>query len=171
MPYMSATNVTISGNSASADGGGIYHFFGSITMTNTTLNGNSAVGGGGGIKKDGGTVAITNTIVANSPSGGNCSGALVGGYNLSSDGTCSFGGGRDSVSVMLGLLANNGGATQTHALLPGSPAIDFGTNAGCPSTDQRGKARPVDGDKNGTATCDVGAVEYYLQLYLPLILK
>jgi hypothetical protein len=46
----------------------------------------------------------------------------------------------------------------------GSPAIDFGTNTGCPSTDQPGAHRPI-----GT-TCDVGAVEVGY-LFLPLILR
>ena len=55
---------------------------------------------------------------------------------------------------MLGPLADNGGPTETHDLLPGSPAIDAGS-PGCPppDTDQRGVARP-----QGVA-CDIGAVE------------
>jgi len=55
---------------------------------------------------------------------------------------------------LLGPLQNNGGQTQTHALLTGSPAIDAGTNTGCPTTDQRGIARPQG------ATCDIGAFEF-----------
>ena len=43
---------------------------------------------------------------------------------------------------------------------PDSPAIDAMSGPGCPTTDSRGLARPQDGDGNGTATCDVGAVEY-----------
>jgi hypothetical protein len=54
---------------------------------------------------------------------------------------------------LLGPLADNGGPTQTHALLPSSPAIDAGDNNGCPPTDQRGVARP-----SGLA-CDIGAYE------------
>ncbi len=55
---------------------------------------------------------------------------------------------------MLVPLADNGGPTQTHALLWGSPAIDAGDDASCPATDQRGAARP------GGAHCDIGAFEY-----------
>jgi hypothetical protein len=59
----------------------------------------------------------------------------------------------------LGALRNNGGATFTHALLPGSPAIDRGAHAGAPRADQRGVRRPRDGDGNGSPAVDIGAFE------------
>ncbi len=163
------TNVTFSGNSALCFGSGCVGGGGGIansatlTLTNVTLSGNSA-SNGGGIYKSGGSMTFINTIVANSLSGSNCNTPIGGNSNLSSDGTCNFGAGRDNINVMLGPLANNGGPTLTHMLLPGSPAIDFGTNTGCPAADQRGASRPI-----GT-TCDVGAVEASY-LFLPLILK
>lgn len=60
-------------------------------------------------------------------------------------------------------LTANGGPTQTHALVAGSPAIDTarplqGTT--CSATDQRGFGRPVDGDGNGAADCDIGSFEF-----------
>jgi len=85
------------------------------------------------------------------------------GHNLVGDGTgCPSDGSGDIVAVdaLLGPLADNGGPTHTHALLAGSPAIDAGDNIGCPATDQRGFVRPVDGDKDGSATCDIGSFEY-----------
>jgi CSLREA domain-containing protein len=57
------------------------------------------------------------------------------------------------IDPLLGPLSRNGGATATHALLDGSPAIDAGTADGCPATDQRGVPRP-----RGEA-CDMGSYE------------
>jgi hypothetical protein len=72
-------------------------------------------------------------------------------------------------------LTDNGGLTQTMALGSDSPAIDAGgicNSGGAPLlTDQRGWPRTVDGDVDGTATCDLGAFEASppYQLWLPLI--
>jgi hypothetical protein len=46
-----------------------------------------------------------------------------------------------------------------------------GSPTTCPASDQRGKPRPVDGDGDGTAVCDMGAYEYYPTVYLPLVIK
>ncbi len=81
------------------------------------------------------------------------------------------------VDPQLSPLANNGSSTQTHALLPGSPAIDAGPAIGCfdnlgalIAADQRGFHRPAFGGK--ALRCDIGAFEYYSSaLFLPLILR
>ena len=65
------------------------------------------------------------------------------------------------IDPKLGVLANNGGKTKTHKLLAGSPAIDAGDNAGVPPTDQRGAGFPrkKDGNGDGAAVVDIGAIE------------
>ena len=151
------TNVTVSGNSANSGGGGVFNSGGTATLLNVTLGENSAPIGGG-ISNPAGTVTLTNTLVANS-TGGNCSGAISsGGNNLDSGITCAFAGAGDlsNRDPLLGVLASNGGATQTRALSAGSPAIDAGSNAACPATDQRGVARPFPAGGN----CDIGAFEF-----------
>jgi hypothetical protein len=63
-------------------------------------------------------------------------------------------------SPLLGPLQDNGGPTWTHAPLPGSPAIDAAKPEYCPPADQRGVARPVDGDGDGEAICEIGSYEF-----------
>ena len=161
---LTLTNSTVSGNSAGY-GGGIFNAgTGTLTLTNSTVSANTATNSGGGIY-NGGDATLANTIVAGNgaPTNPDAQGGFTGqGHNLIGD-TEGSSGWVDSdlqdVDPLLGPLQNNGGTTDTHALLPGSPAIDSGTSAGCPATDQRGVARPNDGDKNGTATCDMGSFE------------
>ena len=151
------TNVTISGNTATGNSGGIGNL-GTVTLTNVTISGNTAPGDGGGIGNyTQGSIKLRNTIVANNPLGGNCSGAIISnGHNLSSDDACGFTGTGDlnNTDPLLGPLQDNGGPTFTHALLPGSPAIDAGDPANFPATDQRGVPRP-----QGTGP-DIGAYEW-----------
>jgi len=157
-------NSTLSGNSGSK-GGGIYNDSGTVNVSFTTLSGNSAATGGGIYNEAGGTLNIKNSIVANSTSGGDCANFgtwNASGVNFTTNGTCpgftqvpSTGPG----GLNLGPLADNGGPTQTHALLPGSVAIDAAPdctplNSKEPlATDQRGIGRP-----QGSA-CDVGSYE------------
>jgi|GEM_PF-2100226 CSLREA domain-containing protein len=160
------TNATLSGNSGGF-GAGIENDDGTTMLTNVTINGNN----GNGIYQNGSTftetITLSNTIIANS-TGTNCylfaTPPVSHGYNLSSDGSCSQylnqSGDLNNTDPKLGSLASNGGATQTHALLLGSPAIDaipFGAN-GCGTsitTDQRGFARPFPTGGH----CDIGAYE------------
>jgi CSLREA domain-containing protein len=129
----------------------------------------------------GGTLTIKNSILF-SNYGANCSVPILSaGYNLANDTSCSLSGTGDlsGVDPKLDFWADNGGLTRTHALKPGSPAIDAGNPAGCTDdvgspilTDQRGFPRPMDGNVDGTAVCDMGAYEAEPEMiYLPLIMR
>ncbi|MCB8942735.1 MAG: hypothetical protein H6658_03050 [Ardenticatenaceae bacterium] len=164
-------NSTISSNYSHDDGGGIYNtsldpeIINSLTIINSTIANNIARHGGG--IYGGFNLTVTNSIIANNfaeVTGGDCliGGAISLGHNLDSDGSCNLTGTGDisGVDPLLGSLKANGGPTWTHALSPNSPAIDAGSNANCLDTDQRGVTRPIDGDGNGSAICDIGAYEY-----------
>jgi uncharacterized repeat protein (TIGR01451 family) len=138
----------------------------SILITNTTIYNNFASIQGGGIQADlgYGSGSIKNSIVANNVATGaaNCAGAALtsSGNNIVSDTSCGFGESSDLTNTdpLLGPLGNYGGTTLTHALLPGSPAINAADNTACAAdpinnVDQRGVLRPQG------AFCDIGAVE------------
>ena len=190
-------NSTLSGNRTNLNGGGIETNGGgapaTLTVTNCTITNNRSdfdndtFGSGGGIDSFQSTAILRNTIVAGNFRGTGSTRADIFGavdttssFNLIGDGTqmtgISNGSGGNQVgssglpiNAMLGALANNGGPTQTHALLSGSPAIDAGNNSaitnppfsGPPFTDQRGGSfsRIADGDGNGTKIVDIGAYE------------
>ena len=121
------------------------------------------------------SVQLKNTLLrGGSPN--NCSSTILSnGNNLEDANTCGLTAGGDlkQRNPSLGFLALNGGTTLTYALMPFSPAIDAGSNTGCPLTDQRGVARPMDGNRSGPAVCDIGAYEFNpnapLLVFLPLV--
>jgi predicted outer membrane repeat protein len=175
-------NSTFSGNSATA-GGAIYNT-GTLTLTSSTLSGNTASSDGGGVvNASTGVVNVANTIIASNTVSGvsssdpDVSGSfattdhdLIGivgdttGFTDSTSGAAIDGNlvgtTASRVDPKLGLPANNGGPTQTMALLQGSPAIDAGDSApsapfSLPTTDQRGLLRITTEDPN----VDIGAYE------------
>jgi hypothetical protein len=168
-------NTTISGNTAYNQGGGIMNL-GTLGLLNCTIASNlvynvEGLGIEGGGVWNSGTVYSKNTIFAgNIAAALDFSGSAVflgpdffgvldsQGFNLIEDTSgCTITGDTTGnllgVDPLLGPLQDNGGPTYTHALLPGSPAINAGTNEGAPSTDQRGVSRP-----QGPST-DIGAYE------------
>jgi hypothetical protein len=172
-PPISLSNLTATANvvhalpNGIASGGGVEvgaNKPGTVALTNATLSANTAEGGaglsdGGDGDLGGSTTTVRNTLVSAgvaSPGHENCSGTPTSlGHNLDSLDQCNFHAPGDLVGVdpLLGPFQDNGGPTQTFALLAGSPAIDAGDNTGCPSTDARGVKRP-----QGSA-CDIGAFE------------
>jgi len=162
---LSMTNVTISGNTSKNGGGMTITIGATVNVVNSTIAGNHlSVGTYGGGFSNFATINFKNSILADNdiPNCGNAGGSLTSqGYNLDSADSCGFTSTGDLINTdpQLGALGNNGGLTQTHALPAGSPAIDAGTNTDCPSTDQRGVSRPLDGDANDSSICDMGAYE------------
>ena len=139
------TNSTVSGNIASgtdANGGGIYNLIGNLTLTNSTISGNVA-SVGGGVSSNVDPMfhsTMMNTIVANNTVGSGGIGPDVSGtfnsqdYNIigNTSGATFTGNTAHNITgqnPLLGPLQNNGGATFTHALLAGSPALDAGADA------------------------------------------
>jgi hypothetical protein len=161
---LKVVNSTISGNVAMSDGGGIRALNDTgTTLVNDTIAGNSAGVAGGGLDTENpsGPITLENTIVADNTMGSapaDCAvagGAITSaGHNLDQSDSCHLTSTGDRTgNPMLGLLAANGGQTETMALALGSPAIDGADPTACPATDQRGVSRPQG------SVCDIGAFE------------
>ncbi len=159
---MEVSNSTFSENTASGPGGAI-HNIGPSTITASTFFGNGAATGGS-ILATSRSLTVAASVFAGATSGGECNSTTAdGGYNISDDGSCAFSGtgsvnSSSTLDASLGVLADNGGPTQT--ILPDSTspligAIPVGTTLGitsaCPTTDQRGIA-------SGGA-CAIGSVQ------------
>lgn len=163
-------NTTISGNSSLSDVGGLVVIGGrSIVIANSTITGNSTADPGGnvgGAFLNAAAIELESSIFCgNRPSvdlKANTSGTypflVTGANNLIGQGGFVPASGLvdcPDVGLVLAPLAANGGLTRTHALLPGSPAIDAGNNSQNLSLDQRGAGHPR---VLGAAT-DIGAFE------------
>jgi hypothetical protein len=187
-------NSTISGNASNSGGGGVFNYGGRLTISNSTISGNIGNIAGGIFNQryyndyckafnacSDGTLTLNNTLIAGnqgSVAGEVASVSVVNSNNFNlfgSNGNAGVSGLTPgptdivpsvSLAQILGPLQNNGGPTQTHALVAGSPAIDAGNPGGCRdsqgallASDQRGFTRHVDGNNDGLARCDIGAVE------------
>ena len=169
---------TLSGNSAALSGGAIYVDKGlrlgrRVRVLRSTITGNVAdsdangSGDGGGISTPTPVVDLEDSILAGNSDGGgeapDCAGPVGSdGHNLvgtSAGCGIALAAGDVSGAPLLGPLADNGGPTLTQLPLTGSPAIDAADPKRCGAADQRGLARPVDGNGDTVAACDIGAVE------------
>ena len=178
-------NSTIANNTAQFQGGGIYST-GDLSLYHVTVASNqintAGYGKGAGIyqapmgsAQHWSTLYDWNTYAINTPPFfiiGDCEGGFTSyDYNfLSSTDNCSVNGTTTNdiynTPAYSGLLANNGGPTQTIALPPDSPAVDavgsrncIGPNLAQLTRDQRGKPRPTDGNSDNAVACDIGAFE------------
>ena len=163
-------NVTISGNRGNPgailnDGGAHLNLVNSTVTGNGPSNASCVVGGIQDVHGGFGLTFLSNTVLYGNGPGflaDDCEAATsAGGGNMIGDSArCRFDAQPSDqldVDPELGPLADNGGFTRTH--LPGGAAIDRAQAASCPAVDQRGLQRPADGDGDGDAVCDVGAVE------------
>lgn len=148
-------NVTISGNSGDDGGALLDDAHGGVcnpTLSNVIVWGDQASTGPEIDNLNGAVPSIDHSIIEGSGGSGS-------GWN---SGLGSDHGGNLDADPLLGPLTDNGGPTQTMLPGGGGAAIDAGNNDNsvCPTADQRAVARPQDGNGDGIAVCDIGAVEF-----------
>ena len=164
---------TFTRNSATDYGGALYFSNATVALYNNTISGNSATKNGGGVYNNNATVNVRDCLIALNTVESGGQGPDVSGvfnsqnYNLFSDVTGATINGTKTHNIIssapkLGDLADNGGPTQTMALLSGSPAIDKGFSGGI-AIDQRGFTRIADNasivNAVGGDGSDIGAFE------------
>ncbi len=175
---MTLLNVTISGNIDPVHTSGLSMGDGAATLRYVTItaNGPSDKAVSGISKSAGSSVQVDNSIVWGNGKNPQCGtgtsqGTVTtpfsdGGFNIFGDDSC-LGGGfpTGSTSIIadpkLDALHYNGGYFSfSHALKPGSLAIDLVPQDKCTPRDQRAVTRPIDGDGDGKLKCDAGAFEF-----------
>jgi len=150
---------------ASATGGGIWNLDDLMVITNSIVAGNTAGGGRNDIDPGTGSLDVDFSLIGDNDGTGLLE-APVGSPDVDGNliGKSIISGGLGIIDPLLGALSDNGGPTQTHPLLTGSPAIDAGDSSivfNPAEFDQRldGFFRVIDGDALGGARMDIGAFE------------
>ncbi len=174
------TNATFSTNTAETIGGGLHLNAGVLLLTNVTTTLNTADSAGGGLARTTGTARLVNTIVSGNTlvqsqpnidvagtisatgSGNNLVGIVGNALGFDASRQDIIGTTAAPQNANLAPLANYGGPTLTHRPNVGSGVIDTGVAVSGLTVDQRGLSRTNDGDNNGTATTDIGSVEFVL---------
>ena len=147
------TNLTIWNNRVQAGSG--TNALVTATTNCPVVPGSNGLAFGASIATVSGDMWLWNSVVGNLAVTNNVYGMYNGDHIICSDASAVIPapGNANNVDPLLAPLSDNGGPTRTHALRPGSVAIDRGRNDLCPVTDQRGVVRPQRG------RCDVGAYE------------
>ncbi len=163
---------TISGNLADGSGGGIYAGSGAyVYVAFGTVANNSGNGGGGVYIDPSAAVQLVDTIVANNTDSAGGAAPDVSGdlqsstFDLIRNPSGVWGGSNIiyGVDPLLGPLTTVDSTPATHALLPGSPAIDSGILESTYfqfNLDERGFPRPTDGNGDNVTAYDMGAFEF-----------
>ena len=167
-------NCTVSGNTASGTGGGFLVGSGTLNLTNCTVTNNTATDGGA-MNLSGSTHVLKNSIIAGNVATNTSNENIAGSVSASSSYNLIGAGGVGGLTngtnnnqvgisnIYLDVLADNGGTTQTHALLANSPALDKGASVAGLITDQRGQVRAHDissiAAASGGDNSDIGAYE------------
>lgn len=178
LAFINSTIVSNSAPGAFGYGGGIFILQNSqpITIRQTTIAANTAGGRGGGLMiatGSAGSVTFDGTLLANTgapTTGGGNIAVTTGSITIAGAGNLEFSGTAGDINAtfssppligdpLLGVLADNGGTTQTMLPGAGSAAINAIACAGAPSVDQRGMIRPDPASRGLPTPCDIGAVE------------
>lgn len=180
-------NTTISANRAVSRAGGIYlNEVGRARMNHVSVVGNTFGGEWdtsvvGGLLVSGWNVdtAVSNSVLAGNHAAGHPENAadcgMVGAGStqnplatnrnlVQAPGSCSFPASNNLTGLdpLLSPLGLHDSRLPVHVPLTASPLVDAGADDNCAPFDARGVERPQDGDGDGVARCDIGAVEVTL---------
>ncbi|MFK7956636.1 MAG: choice-of-anchor Q domain-containing protein [Lysobacterales bacterium] len=167
------SNATVSSNVSSSDDNPFFpaaiYTAGALVIRNSSLVQNGPNGLSGPVGAN--SWNLFNTVIVDSEMADCVDAGTYLSQNINNfiaDGSCSA----DAENLMigdpmLGPLSNNGGPTNTHAPLSGSPLVDVGDIDECADEDQTGMPRPIDGNSDEDSDCDIGSVEF-VDLFPPL---